>query len=132
MTKQDALEVFSTCVNHMLSPKGLVDLQAVAMSGGFDHQVHEVHEAVNFASKAAEEARREVLDSTEGDRKQANIAASEAFKNNLPELSHIINVRLFIAVVAAGVKRGYIAAPDARLLLYTAQLQLAAMTKRVQ
>jgi hypothetical protein len=52
--------------------------------------------------------------------------------NALPDIDNIYAVRCFIAAVAAGVKRGYIAGPQARLLLYTAQLQLSAMRKRVQ
>jgi hypothetical protein len=100
-------------------------------TGGYDHGVHVVHEAIRVALKAAHEAQ---CASREAgcDEAEAHVAASEAYVNNLPELDHIINIRTFIGAVAGGVKRGYIAASQARLLLYTAQLQLAAMTRRVQ
>ncbi|WP_260703357.1 hypothetical protein [Edaphobacter flagellatus] len=61
----------------------------------------------------------------------AKTEAAEAYVFALPELNNVASVRCFIAAVAAGVRRGFIPGQQARLLLYTAQLQLAAMTRKV-
>lgn len=103
----------------------------VAGHGTVDISQIVVQDMVTFANNAAYEALQAVREAG-GDQRACNDAASEAFVNAMPSLDNISNVRAFIACVAHGLKRGFLAAPQSRLLLYTAQLQLAAMTRRVQ
>jgi len=93
--------------------------------------IHAINEALRVCVHRAKAAREEAYRAGADGRVQHE-AASEAYVGSLPEIDNIFAVRAFIAAVAAGVKRGYIAGPQARLLLYTAQLQLSAMRKRVQ
>jgi hypothetical protein len=93
--------------------------------------IYAVNEALRVCVGRAKAAREEAYAAGADGRVQME-AASDAYVSALPDLDNIYSVRSFIAAVAAGVKRGYIAGPQARLLLYTAQLQLSAMRKRVQ
>jgi hypothetical protein len=93
--------------------------------------IYAVNEALRVCVGRAKAAREEAYKAGADGRVQME-AASDAYVSALPDLDNIFSVRSFIAAVAAGVKRGYIAGPQARLLLYTAQLQLSAMRKRVQ
>ena len=104
---------------------------ALVASGSVDLVQFTVENAIGFANGAAREARQAVQEAG-GNLNDQRDAACEAFVNSLPSLDNIANVRAFIGCVAHGLKYGYLAAPQARLLLYTAQLQLAAMTRRVQ
>jgi hypothetical protein len=93
--------------------------------------IHAINEAIRVCRHSAKAAREEAY-AAGADGRVQHEAASEAYVSALPDIDNIFAVRAFIAAVAAGVKRGYIAGPHARLLLYTAQLQLSAMRKRVQ
>lgn len=107
-----------------------VVLSRVAASHDLEH-VHAINETIRICNARARAARDEAH--AAGAEGSALLEAmSEAYIAALPDMDVIVNVRCFIAAVAAGVKRGYIVGPQARLLLYTAQLQLAAMTRRVQ
>ncbi len=59
----------------------------------------------------------------------ANAAAATAFRCCMPKVTGRRNTQAYIACIAAGVARGYIAGKDARPLLYTAQLALQAHPK---
>jgi len=81
---------------------------------------------VSFAYSAAQEAEhmaREAGCSVA----EAKLAGSEAYKNAMPRLTSHGNARLHIACVAAGVAHGYIDGKQAKLMLYAAQLALAAL-----
>lgn len=107
-----------------------VVVNRIAASTDLEH-VHAINETIRICNARARAARDEAL--AAGAEGAALLEAiSEAYIAALPDMDVIVNVRCFIAAVAAGVKRGYIVGPQARLLLYTAQLQLAAMTRRVQ
>ncbi len=56
----------------------------------------------------------------------------QAYMANLPELTNVGSVQGYVACVAVAMSRGYVSGREARLLLYTAQLALAAMHKGVQ
>lgn len=116
-------------------PNTYKHLRPVVLSRVIGSQDSEAIEAINQAIRMcnyqAKVARDEAYKAG-GDATVALEAASEAYISTLEDLDSIISVRCFIAAVANGVKRGYITGPQARLLLYTAQLQLAAMTRRVQ
>lgn len=90
-----------------------------------------MNEEVYFAAKAAEEARVS-LKQTRATAAVQDAAAAEAYLNNLPTLDTVSSIRTYVACIAHGVKRGYLAAPQARLLLHAAQLALAAHTRKVQ
>lgn len=60
----------------------------------------------------------------------AHTAASEAYRANLPQLTSRTNTKAYIACVAYGQARRYIAAAEARGMLYNAQLALAAFPRR--
>jgi crotonobetainyl-CoA:carnitine CoA-transferase CaiB-like acyl-CoA transferase len=97
-----------------------------------DHEtIFAIHEAAQLCVAAAQRV-RDALRAAGADERDIREAMSDAFAERLPALDHIVNVRAFIGCIAVGVKRGCIAGPQARLFLYTAQLQLAAMTRRVQ
>lgn len=62
----------------------------------------------------------------------AHAAAASAFRYNLPQLTGRRRTKAYLACVAVGVQRGYITGPEARAMLYVAQLALTANPKRQQ
>lgn len=114
-------------------------------------------DAIGFAQKAADEAYSATLDGTEDDSplndllrrmggheatqtgrpsrsalEAAHAAASEAYRANLPELTNRKNTQAYIACVAYGQARRYIPAAEARGMLYSAQLALAAFPRKTR
>ncbi len=85
--------------------------------------------AAEYLNKILREKREpEEVEYYEGDklREVATTAAANAFRNNMPHVTGRRNAQAYIACVAAGVQRHYIAGGEARSLLYTAQLALTA------
>lgn len=130
-SREQKIHALVADLRRVLDGKRTVTLFAGAGHGSSDlAMISAVNEAVAHASHVA----RQVYDAAIADHKSeadAKAEGAEAYMFALPELSHVASVRCYIACVAHGVKRGYIPGQQARLLLYTAQLQLAAMTRKV-
>ena len=76
-----------------------------------------------FCEEAAAEAYGET---------NSKVAASQAFIAAMPPLTHIDNVRAYIATVAAGVSLTYIGKDDAKLMMFMAQTALSAHSRRLR
>jgi len=59
-------------------------------------------------------------------------AASDAFRICMPALTSRRNAKGYIACVAAAAQRGYFTAPEARAMLYAAQMALSTYPQRIK
>ncbi len=94
----------------------------------YDGEANEAEQMVLFCLGAAQEAHHAVHEAG-GTLEAAKAAASEAYKNAMPKLTHHALVRFHIACVAQGVALNYITGKEAKLMLYAAQLALAALRR---
>jgi hypothetical protein len=69
---------------------------------------------------------------SKGNEKDAHLAASTAFVVCMPPLVNRASCKAFIACVAVALQRRYIALLDAKTMMYTAQLALAAHRPRLR
>jgi hypothetical protein len=80
-------------------------------------------QAYRQAAKAAREQRKYDF--------EIKSAAEEAYRNAMPPLSGIENIRDFIACVAQGMLNGSISGPEGARLLYAAQVASGAQGKPI-
>lgn len=100
-----------------MSTKPLLNLNAYT-------PVLTIDEAMAEAQACAADAYHGVRDAG-GSEEEANVAASEGYRNALPLLKSKGNIQAFIATVADGVATKHLSANEGRVLLYAAKLAIA-------
>jgi hypothetical protein len=88
-------------------------------------EVRTISEVVHFATKAAAEAYREVADAG-GKAKDADYAARQAFRNNLPTLESRASVQAFLAAVVRGLELHLLSANESQQFVRAARLWVTA------